>query len=362
MSITTIYSLRVCGGVISRCRYNNLNCSYHRLSSHRRFPPSHNSIDVDVHMNFLSIRHKHSQSSRTWLERQQKDIYTRKAQDENLPSRSSFKLKQINEHHYPSLVYKHEKKRKGKQNRLSQPDHYPSLFYKQERKRGRELSNKQKRLIQPDMLVLDLGACPGGWSLYASTILKPKLGGSLIAVDLLPLDETLQSQHSDVYARIKHNLQSNFQFIQGDFTDRHTRLQIEEAFTNIHVSNTTRKDIIEDDKHDHRKPYLIISDMAANFSGDTLTDALRTLNLCEQALAFSCGAECFDETYSAKDGRSGVLNRGGAFLCKYFKCGKENEEDLFDAAKRSFRSVHTIKPKASRKESSEQYLLALDYK
>jgi len=252
----------------------------------------------------------------------QKDSYVQKAQNEGLPSRSSFKLKEINELHYPALIHKHEKKRKVK------------------------VSNKQKRLIQPDMLVVDLGACPGGWRLYTSTILKPDLGGSLIAVDLLPLDETLQSQHSDVYTRIKDNLQSNFQFIQGDFTDNHTRWQIKEAFPNI-----------------HSKPHLILSDMAANFSGDSSTDALRTINLCEQALAFSCGADCFDESYSAtKDNRSGVLNRGGAFLCKYFKCGKENEADLFDAAKRSFRSVHTIKPKASRKESSEQYLLALDYK
>jgi len=274
----------------------------------------------------------------------QKDSYVQKALEENLPSRSSFKLKQINETHYPALINKHEKKRKG-----------------------RVLSNKQKTLIQPGMIVLDLGACPGGWSLYASTILKPNLGGSLIAVDLLPLDETLQSQHSDVYARIKDNLQSNFQFIQGDFTDSHTREQIEEAFTNIHISNTSNTSIkgnIEDEKHaTNRKPDLILSDIAANFSGDTLTDALRTMDLCEQALAFSCGADCFDESYSAaKDNRSGVLKRGGNFLCKYFKCGKENEADLFDAAKRSFRSVHTIKPKASRKESSEQYLLALDYR
>ena len=291
-------------------------------------------------MNLSIRRHKHSQSSRAWLERQQKDPYVQKAQEENLPSRSIFKLKEINEDNYPALIRKHEMKRKG-----------------------RVLSNKQKGLIQPDMLVIDLGACPGGWSLYASTILKPNLGGSLVAVDLLPLDETLQSQHSDIYARIKDNLLSNFQFIQGDFTDSHTRLQIEEAFSNIHISNTTIKDNIEDDKHYHRKPDLILSDMAANFSGDSSTDALRTINLCEQALAFSCGDDCFDESYSAtKDNRSGVLKRGGSFLCKYYKCGKENEADLFDAAKRSFRSVHTIKPKASRKESSEQYLLALDYK
>ena len=173
----------------------------------------------------------------------QKDPYVQKALEENLPSRSSFKLKEINEDNYLALLRKLEKKRKGR------------------------VSNKQKRLIQPDMLVVDLGACPGGWSLYTSTILKPNLGGSLIAVDLLPLDETLQSQHSDVYARIKDNLQSSFQFIQGDFTDNHTRWQIKDACSN-NIS----------------KPDLILSDMAANFSGDSSTDALRTINLCEQAL------------------------------------------------------------------------------
>lgn len=96
--------------------------------------------------------------------------------------------------------------------------------------------------------------------------------------------------------------------------------------------------------------------MAQNFSGDSLTDALQTMGLCEQALSFAAGNDCFDPSYS-----KGMLADGGAFLCKYFSCGKQNEADLMEAARRAFRSVHTIKPKASRKESSEMYLLALDF-
>ena len=67
------------------------------------------------------------------------------------------------------------------------------------------------------MSVLDLGAAPGGWSLYASEQLSHL--GTVVAVDLLSLDKTLQSTHSDISSRIKANLQSNFHYVQGDFTN-----------------------------------------------------------------------------------------------------------------------------------------------
>jgi 23S rRNA (uridine2552-2'-O)-methyltransferase len=54
--------------------------------------------------------------------------------------------------------------------------------------------------------------------------------------------------------------------------------------------------------------------------------------------------------------------KNGSFLCKYFLCGKENEQDLMNAAKRVFKSIHLLKPNASRKESSEMYLLGLSKK
>ena len=203
------------------------------------------------------------------------------------------------------------------------------------------------------MSVLDLGAAPGGWSLYASEQLNSSLGGTIVAVDLLSLDETLQSTHSDISSRIEANLQSNFHYVQGDFTNNDVRVKIMDIFSTSKSSDATNR--TTDGEEEIGSPPgidLIISDMAANFLGDQQTDALRTLDLCEQALAFAC--------YSACDGK-GSLRDGGSFLCKFFSAGKEHEEDLMNAARDAFQSVHIIKPKASRKESSEQYLLALDF-
>jgi 23S rRNA (uridine2552-2'-O)-methyltransferase len=295
----------------------------------------------------LLVRGKHSQgkskqnspSSNKWLERQRKDPYVAMAHDKGLPSRSSFKLQEINEFHFPNLLAKLEKKSKG--NGSNRPN--------------------RRTLIQPGALILDLGAAPGGWSLYASTELRVDLGGAVVAVDLLSLEETLHSGYSDISSRIRANLQSNFHFIQGDFTMNQTREWIMDAFASV-SNNTQNNDNTGDESYAiGRRPNLVLSDMAANFTGDSDTDAIRTLDLCERALAFAAGTGCFDPSYSAKDGQ-GVLEEGGVFLCKFFSYGKENEADLMDASRRAFRSVHVLKPKASRKESSEMYLLALDHR
>lgn len=221
------------------------------------------------------------------------------------------------------------------------------------------------------MCLLDLGAAPGGWSLYASTQLDPTLNGAVVAVDLLPLDESLHSKNSDICSRIEGNLHDNFEFIQGDFTERQVHAQIMDAFSRVgnNKSNTVHHDIANTSGESFSgnqtgKADLVLSDMAPNFTGDSATDALRTLHLCELALSFAVGHGCFDSSYSkpssCEDG-GGILTNGGAFLCKYFSCGQENEKDLMDATKRAFRSTHVIKPKASRKESSELYLLGLGY-
>jgi 23S rRNA (uridine2552-2'-O)-methyltransferase len=280
-----------------------------------------------------------SQSSNTWIERQRKDPYVAMAQDQGLPSRSSFKLQEINEIYFPNLLAKLE-----------------------EKCRGRGSSHRSRRtLIQPGALILDLGAAPGGWSLYASTQLKLDLGGAVVAVDLLSLDETLHACNSDITSRIKANLQSNFHFIQGDFTVNETRERIVDAFTNVSNNIENNGSAGAEPCAIGRRPTLILSDMAANFTGDSDTDAIRTLDLCERTMAFAVGPGCFDPSYSTRDGE-GVLNDGGALLCKFFSCGKENEADLMDASRRAFGSVHVIKPKASRKESREMYLLALDHR
>lgn len=284
----------------------------------------------------LVVRGKHSQSSNMWLERQRKDPYVVLAAQQGLPSRSSFKLQEINEFYFPNLLAKLDEKRRTKIQ-----------------------SSIQRRLIEPDALILDLGAAPGGWSLYASTQLQHNLGGTIVAVDLLSLDETLNSKGSDITSRIRANMHSNFQFIQGDFTMSHTRERIIDAMS---------KNITGDDESHgvvHLQPNLIISDMAANFTGDSDTDAIRTMDLCERALAFAAGSACFDPSYtrsSTEENGQGILKNGGAFLCKFFSCGKENEKDLMDVSRRAFGSIHILKPKSSRKESSEMYLLALDKK
>mmetsp|Transcript_35545 Transcript_35545/g.74941 ORF Transcript_35545/g.74941 Transcript_35545/m.74941 type:complete len:339 (-) Transcript_35545:72-1088(-) len=328
-------------GVMQRCL----------LCAHRQQHTPSITRSLRVAINIL-VRGKHSetkskrrsQSSKKWLERQQKDPYVQKAQEQGLPSRASFKLQEINEVHFPALRLKNNAK-KGKGNKPN--------------------ASKHKRLIQPGMLVLDLGAAPGGWSLYASTQLNHDLGGALVAVDLLPLDDTLNSNNTDISSRIKSNLQYNFEFIQGDFTIKETHTEIMDALESVSKTTTKNEDSPNNDTTEFveidRRPNLIISDMAPNFLGDSQSDAIRTLNLCEQALAFAAGYNCFDPSYSTKD-KLGMLADNGAFLCKYFSCGKENEADLMEATRRAFRTVHVIKPRASRRESSEMYLLALGFR
>lgn len=266
----------------------------------------------------ITSRNVSNQSSKAWLDRQHKDPYVQKAHNLGLPSRAYFKLEEINE----------------------------KLFYSAMSKRAKKTMS-YRRLIHPNMLILDLGAAPGGWSMYASTQLNHLAGGAIVSVDLLELNE-------DVTAKIQDEMDERFEFIQGDFTHDKIRLQIMDAFERLSgKADTCCKTF------DQQKANIIISDMAANFTGDSITDAIRTINLCEQSLVFSAGSNCFDATYSPKENR-GMLRKNGSILCKYFLCGKENERDLMEAAKRVFRSVHLLKPQSSRKDSSEMYLLGFD--
>ena len=104
------------------------------------------------------FRHVSIQSSKAWLDRQHKDPYVQKAQDLGLPSRAYFKLEEINE----------------------------KFFYPVTSKKGKKKTS-YRRLIQPNMLVMDLGAAPGGWSVYTASQLDPAKGGAVISVDLLPM-------------------------------------------------------------------------------------------------------------------------------------------------------------------------------
>ncbi len=160
----------------------------------------------------------------------------------------------------------------------------------------------------------------------------------MIAVDLLELNpNTVKS--------IESNSQSaEFHCIQGDFT-----------------SDVVKQEIIDvlPSKDDICLVDCIISDMAANFTGDKLTDSLRTMNLCEDAMMFAAGSDCFDDDTERDTSR---LREGGSILFKFFKCGLDNEKDLMTAARNRFKYSTIVKPAASRKESAEMYLFASGFK
>ncbi len=93
-----------------------------------------------------------------------------------------------------------------------------------------------------------------------------------------------------------------------------------------------------------RRPDAVLSDMAAPATGHRQTDHLRIMGLAEEALAFAVQ----------------VLAPRGAFLAKVFQGG--SEKSLLDVLKRDFASVRHIKPKASRAESPELYVLATGFR
>jgi 23S rRNA (uridine2552-2'-O)-methyltransferase len=89
---------------------------------------------------------------------------------------------------------------------------------------------------------------------------------------------------------------------------------------------------------------IVMSDMAANTTGHVKTDHIRIMELCEKAAKFS---------YE-------ILKPGGHFIAKIFKGGTEVE--LLNEIKQKFGIVKHFKPKSSRKESSEEYLVAMNFK
>lgn len=203
--------------------------------------------------------------SKRWLDEHFRDQYVKKSKQEGYPSRAAYKLLEIQE---------------------------------------------KDQLIKPGMLVLDLGAAPGGWSLVASDLVGPK--GAVIAVDLLPLQMAIP----------------RVSFIQGDFTEQCVYDQILAKI----------KDFSQNAKVD-----LVISDMAPNLSGMKSVDQPKALGLVE--LAFYC----------AKD----TLKPGGSFLAKVFQ--GSGVDKLFKDLRSCFNSVKIRKPKSSRARSSEIYVLAKGY-
>lgn len=158
------------------------------------------------------------------------------------------------------------------------------------------------KLVRHGARVVDLGAAPGGWTQVAV-----KLGGRVVAIDLLPMDPVTGAF-----------------VLQADFTDETAQARLLAELGG--------------------KADLVLSDMAPNTTGHAATDHLRIVGLAEEALEFALDA----------------LAEGGAFVAKVFQGGTERA--MLARLKRHFRIVRHAKPPASRKESSELYVVAMGFK
>mmetsp|Transcript_22701 Transcript_22701/g.50479 ORF Transcript_22701/g.50479 Transcript_22701/m.50479 type:complete len:229 (-) Transcript_22701:4441-5127(-) len=208
-------------------------------------------------------RRMKSGSSKSWMQRHMHDPFVKMAEKDNLRSRASYKLMEVQEKH---------------------------------------------KLMKPSDFVIDFGAAPGGWSVVAAKQLKLESGGKLVSVDLLPMEAIPQP---------------NAHFILGDFNSPHVL-----AALNAIAAG--------------RRADVVLSDVMANTCGDSDSDHLRSMNLCFEVL-----------------GRAEALLRpGGHLLCKFFR-GRDDKE-LLEEAKTLFRLTKLIKPKSSRQESREMFLLGLD--
>jgi len=162
------------------------------------------------------------------------------------------------------------------------------------------------KLLKPGMVVVDLGAAPGGWSQVAAA--KTGAGGRVIAVDLLPMDSL-----------------RNVTFLQGDFRDETVAQALERELAGRPID-------------------LVLSDMSPNISGIALSDQARAMHLAELALEFAVKH----------------LKPGGSLLVKVFQ-GSGFQEFLREMRSR-FMHVMTRKPEASRGRSNELYLLGKERK
>lgn len=198
-----------------------------------------------------------SKSSARWLKEHFSDEYVRRAKVEGLRSRAAFKLDELLE---------------------------------------------RDRLLKPGMVVVDLGAAPGGWS----QLVRQRLGesGRVLALDTLPMQGI-----------------GGVEFIEGDFREQCVLDALMESLGGAPVD-------------------LVLSDMAPNISGIETADQARAMHLAELASDFAC--KC--------------LRPGGSLLVKLFQ--GRGFDDYVRGLREGFARVTLRKPKASRARSREVYALA----
>ena len=161
-----------------------------------------------------------------------------------------------------------------------------------------EIDEKFK-IFKGGVSVIDIGAAPGSWSQYVAKTAK---SGRLISIDLKkmePIGNTVQ--------------------ICGDFTSEETQGEIKKLINN--------------------EVDVIISDMAVNTTGIKSIDSIQTGELCKEAMFF------------AKD----ILKNNGFFISKIFMGGTFNE--IVAEGKKYFKEVKVFKPKSSRKDSKESFII-----
>ena len=161
-----------------------------------------------------------------------------------------------------------------------------------------EIDEKFK-IFKGGISIIDIGAAPGSWSQYA---VKAAKSGRLISIDLKemePIGNTVQ--------------------IHGDFTEQETQDEIK--------------------KHINNKADVVMSDMAVNTTGIKNIDSIQTGELCKEAMFF------------AKD----ILAVNGFFISKIFMGGTFNE--IVAEGKKYFKEVKVFKPKSSRKDSKESFII-----
>lgn len=163
-------------------------------------------------------------------------------------------------------------------------------------------------ILKKGQRIIDLGAAPGGWCQIAADRVGSTFDAPLVVgIDYLDVDPL-----------------PGVTLLKMDFLDEEAPACLMEALGGA--------------------PDVVLSDMAAPTVGHQRTDHLRTMHLAEVAADFAMS----------------VLKPGGHFLTKTFQGGTEGE--LLASLKKRFRSVHHVKPPASRAESVELYLLARDFK
>ena len=161
-----------------------------------------------------------------------------------------------------------------------------------------EIDEKFK-IFKGGLSVIDIGAAPGSWSQYAHKVAK---SGKLISIDLKKMEP------------IGNSVQ-----IKGDFTEEKTKDEIK--------------------KNINGKVDVVMSDMAVDTTGIKNIDSIQTGELCKEAMFF------------AKD----LMKENGYFISKIFMGGTFNE--IVAEGKKYFKEVKVFKPKSSRKDSKESFII-----